>query len=289
MKHVYLSKEILKDKRLTPATKLVAHHLFHIYGWEEETLLPSQKQLSKILGIEPKTVRIALKSLSDLDYLFINSDNTFTFKINGIEFNKKDLTNKMICNVVGDFVIVPTVSLYCDLMTPAERDVYFKFFDFYFKIDFGGKFDIKKSEIHISSVSKYYGDNERGFRKHIQNIKEKGLIEYSVVPTGFGKSKLVGVKAYTFEKKWIINNGKTLKTKEEIETKDLIKKEGLIETEKNNDSVIEEEEINTLVNKLPAFVKKEYEQLYLNEKDNKVKYDWLIWKLGKLGINNLSK
>ena len=285
MKHVYLSKEILKDKRLTPATKLVAHHLFHIYGWEEETLLPSQKQLAKILGIEPKTVRIALKTLSELDYLFINSDNTFTFKINSFDINKKDLTNKMICNVVGDFVIVPTASLYCDLMTPAERDVYFKFFDFYFKIDFGGKFDIKKSEIHISSVSKYYGDNERGFRKHIQNIKEKGLIEYSVVPTGFGKSKLVGVKAYTFEKKWIINNGKTLKTKEEIETKDLIKEEGLIETEKNNDSVIEEEEINALVNKLPAFVKKEYEQLYLNEKDNKVKYDWLIWKLKKLRIN----
>ena len=285
MKHLYLSKEILKDKRLTPATKLVAHHLFHIYGWEEETLLPSQKQLSKILGIEPKTVRTALKKLSDLDYLFINADNTFTFKINSFELNKKDLTNKIICNVVGDFVIVPTASLYCDLMTPAERDVYFKFFDFYFKIDFGGKFDIKKSEIHISSVSKYYGDNERGFRKHIQNIKEKGLIEYSVVPTGFGKSKLVGVKAYTFEKKWIINNGKTLKTKEEIETKDLIKEEGLIETEKNNDSVIEEKEINALVNKLPVFVKKEYEQLYLNEKDNKVKYDWLIWKLKKLRIN----
>ena len=285
MKHLYLSKEILKDKRLTPATKLVAHHLFHIYGWEEETLLPSQKQLSKILGIEPKTVRTALKKLSDLDYLFINADNTFTFKINSFELNKKDLTNKIICNVVGDFVIVPTASLYCDLMTPAERDVYFKFFDFYFKIDFGGKFDIKKSEIHISSVSKYYGDNERGFRKHIQNIKEKGLIEYSVVPTGFGKSKLVGVKAYTFEKKWIINNGKTLTTKEEIETKDLMKEEGLIETEKNNDSVIEEKEINALVNKLPVFVKKEYEQLYLNEKDNKVKYDWLIWKLKKLRIN----
>ena len=285
MKYIYLSKEILKDKRLTPATKLVAHHLFHISGWEKETLLPSQKQLSKILGIEPKTVRTALKTLSDLDYLFINTDNTFTFKINSFDINKKDLTNKMICNVVGDFVIVPTVSLYCDLMTPAERDVYFKFFDFYFKIDFGGKFDIKKSEIHISSVSKYYGDNERGFRKHIQNIKEKGLIEYSVVPTGFGKSKLVGVKAYTFEKKWIINNGKTLKTKEEIETKDLIKEEVLIETEKNNTSVIEEEEIETLVNKLPVLVKKEYEQLYLNEKDNKVKYDWLIWKLKKLRIN----
>lgn len=288
MKYIYLSKEILKDKRLTPATKLVAHHLFHISGWEKENIIPSAREIAKTLGIGKDSALSALKSLSDLKYLFIDTNNnTFTFKINGFDINKKDLTNKMICNVVGDFVIVPTVSLYCDLMTPAERDVYFKFFDFYFKIDFGGKFDIKKSEIHISSVSKYYGDNERGFRKHIQNIKEKGLIEYSVVPTGFGKSKLVGVKAYTFEKKWIINNGKTLKTKEEIETKDLIKEEGLIETEKNNDSVIKEEEINALVNKLPAFVKKEYEQLYLNEKDNKVKYDWLTWKLGKLGINNL--
>lgn len=283
MKHIYLSKEILKDKRLTPATKLVAHHLFHIYGWEEETLLPSQKHLAKILGIEPKTVRIALKSLSDLEYLFINTDNTFTFKINSCEFDKKDFSNKIICNMVGDFIIVPTVSLYCDLMTPAERDAYFKFFDFYFKIDFGGKFDIKKSEIHISSVSKYYGDNERGFRKHIQNIKEKGLIDYSVVPTGFGKSKLVGVKAYTFEKKWIINNGKTLTTKEEIETKDLVKEECSIKTEVNNDSVTEEE-INILVNKLPTFAKKEYNHIYSNEKNNKVKYDWLMWKLNKLRI-----
>ena len=285
MKHIYLSKEILKDKRLTPATKLVAHHLFHISGWEKENIIPSAREIAKTLGIGKDSALSALKTLSDLDYLFINADNTFTFKINSFDINKKDLTNKMICNVVGDFVIVPTVSLYCDLMTPAERDVYFKFFDFYFKIDFGGKFDIKKSEIHISSVSKYYGDNERVFRKHIQNIKEKGLIEYSVVPTGFGKSKLVGVKAYTFEKKWIINNGKTLKTKEEIETKDLIKEEVLIETDKNNDLVIEEEEIETLVNKLPVLVKKEYEQLYLNEKDNKVKYDWLIWKLKKLRIN----
>lgn len=284
MKYIYLSKEILKDKRLTPTTKLVAHHLFHISGWEKENIIPSAREIAKTLGIGKDSALSALKKLSDLDYLFINADNTFTFKINNFDINKKDLTNKMICNVVGDFVIVPTVSLYCELMTPAERDVYFKFFDFYFKIDFGGKFDIKKSEIHISSVSKYYGDNERGFRKHIQNIKEKGLIEYSVVPTGFGKSKLVGVKAYTFEKKWIINNGKTLKTKEEIETKDLIKEDCLIETDKNNDLIIEEEEIETLVNKLPDFVKKEYEQLYLNEKDNKVKYDWLIWKLKKLRI-----
>ena len=189
----------------------------------------------------------------------------------------------MLCNIVGDFIIVPTVSLYCDLMTPAERDAYFKFFDFYFKIDFGGKFDIKKSEIHISSVSKYYGDNERGFRKHIQNIKEKGLIDYSVVPTGFGKSKLVGVKAYTFERKWIINNGKTLTTKEEIETTEKI------ETEETTDIFVTDETINTLVETLPTYVRIEYEKLYSYETDNKVKYDWLTWKIGKLKINSLSK
>ena len=283
MKHIYLSKEILKDKRLTPSTKLVAHHLFHISGWEKETIIPSQRQIAKTLGIEPKTVRTALKTLSDLDYLFINADNTFTFKVNGCEFSKKDLSNKMLCNIVGDFVIVPTVSLYCDLMTPAERDVYFKFFDFYFKINFGGKFDIKKSEIHISSVSKCYGDNERGFRKHIQNIKEKGLIDYSVVSTGFGKSKLVGVKAYTFERKWIINNGKTLTTKEEIETAERI------EIEETTDVFVADETINALVEILPTYTRREYEKLYSSESDNKVKYDWLTWKLGKLGINNLSK
>lgn len=283
MKHIYLSKEILKDKRLTPATKLVAHHLFHISGWEKENIIPSAREIAKTLGIGKDSALSALKTLSDLDYLFINTNNIFTFKINGYEFNKKDLSNKMLCNIVGDFVIVPTVSLYCDLMTPAERDMYFKFFDFYFKIDFGGKFDIKKSEIHISSVSKYYGDNERGFRKHIQNIKEKGLIDYSVVPTGFGKSKLVGVKAYTFERKWIINNGKTLTTKEEIETTEKI------ETEETTDIFVADETINTLVETLPTYVRIEYEKLYSYETDNKVKYDWLTWKIGKLKINSLSK
>lgn len=283
MKHIYLSKEILKDKRLTPATKLVAHHLFHISGWEKENIIPSAREIAKTLGIGKDSVISALKTLSDLDYLFINANNTFTFKINDYEFNKKDLSNKMLCNIVGDFIIVPTVSLYCDLMTPAERDAYFKFFDFYFKIDFGGKFDVKKSEIHISSVSKYYGDNERGFRKHIQNIKEKGLIDYSVVPTGFGKSKLVGVKAYTFERKWIINNGKTLTTKEEIETTEKI------ETEETTDIFVTDETINTLVETLPTYVRIEYEKLYSYETDNKVKYDWLTWKIGKLKINSLSK
>ena len=284
MKHIYLSKEILKDKRLTPSTKLVAHHLFHISGWEKENIIPSAREIAKTLGIGKDSVISALKTLSDLDYLFINADNTFTFKINGCEFGKKDLSNEILCNIVGDFVIIPTVSLYCDLMTPAERDAYFKFFDFYFKIDFGGKFNIKKSEIHISSVSKYYGDNERGFRKHIQNIKEKGLIDYSVIPTGFGKSKLVGVKVYTFEKKWIINNGKTLTTKEEIETPETVE---TVETEEITD--VTDETINTLVETLPAYVRREYEKLYSYETDNKVKYDWLTWKIGKLKINSLSK
>ena len=280
MKYIYLSKEILKDKRLTPTTKLVAHHLFHISGWEKENIIPSAREISKTLGIGKDSALSALKKLSDLDYLFINADNTFTFKINSFDINKKDLTNKMICNIVGDFVIVPTFSLYCDELTPAERDAYFKFFDFYFKIDFSGKFDIKKSEIHISSVSKYYGDNERGFRKHIQNIKEKGFIEYSVVPAGFGKSKLIGVKAFTAEKRWVINNGKTIKTKEEVITHEIIKEEPIEEAK----PTITDETITKLVNKLPAFVRREYEALYSKD-DNNSKYDWLMWKLEKLNIS----
>ena len=103
------------------------------------------------------------------------------------------------------------------------------------------------------------------------------MIDYSVVPTGFGKSKLVGVKAYTFERKWIINNGKTLTTKEEIETKE------------TTDIFVTDETINTLVEALPTYVKIEYEKLYSCETDNKAKYDWLNWKIGKLKINSLSK
>lgn len=280
MKTVYLSKQILKNNQLTPATKLVAHHLFHLSGWEEENTIQSAREIARLLGIEPKTVRIALKTLQDLEYLIINPDNTFTFKLNGISFNKSDLSNKTLCNMVGDFVVVPTFSLYCDLMTPAERDAYFKFFDFYFKIDFNGKFDIKKSEIHISSVSKYYGDNERGFRKHIQNIKEKGLIEYSVVPAGFGKSKLIGVKAFTAEKKWIINNGKTIKTKEEVITPESVKEEPTEEPKQT----ITDEVITELANKLPAFARREYEARHSKD-DNNSKYDWLLWKLEKLNIS----
>ena len=280
MKTVYLSKQILKNNQLTPATKLVAHHLFHLSGWEEENTIQSAREIAKQLGIGKTVILSALKILQELDYLKINPDNTFKFFINGISFNKSDLSNKTLCNMIGDFIVVPTFSLYCDELTPAERDAYFKFFDFYFKIDFSGKFDIKKSEIHISSVSKYYGDNERGFRKHIQNIKEKGFIEYSVVPAGFGKSKLIGVKAFTAEKKWIINNGKTIKTKEEVITHEIIKEEPIEEAK----TTITDETITKLVNKLPAFVRIEYEACH-SKYDNNYKYDWLMWKLEKLNIS----
>lgn len=220
MKTVYLSKEILKNNQLTPATKLVAHHLFHLSGWEEENTIQSAREIAKQLGITKPSALSALKTLQDLNFLKINEDNTFKFFINGISFNKADLSNKQCCNLVGDFVVVPTFSLYCDELTPAERDAYFKFFDFYFKIE-NKTFNLKKSEIHISSVATYYGDSERSFQKHIQNIKEKGYIDYKSLKTtssGDIKTKLIGVKAFTAEKRWIINNGKTIKTKEEVIT-----------------------------------------------------------------------
>lgn len=228
MKSLYLSKEILKNNQLSPATKLVAHHLFHLSGWEQEDVIQSSRQIAKQLGIDHKTVSSSLNTLQDLGFLQINEDNTFNFLINGIIINKSELSNKQICNLVGDFVLVPTFSLYCDELTPAERDAYFKFFDFYFKVE-NKTFSLKKSEIHISSVATYYGDSERNLQKHIKKIKDKGYIDYNPINTNSGegiRTKLIGVKAFTADKIWIINNGKSIKTREEvITTNDITKPE----------------------------------------------------------------
>lgn len=233
MKSVYLSKEILKNNQLSPATKLVAHHLFHLSGWEQENVIQSSRQIGKQLGISHPTAISALTTLQDLGFLQINKDNTFNFLLNGILINKSELSNKQICNLVGDFVVVPTFSLYCDELTPAERDAYFKFFDFYYKID-NESFSLKKSKINISSVATYYGESERNFRKHIKNIKDKGYIDYKSVKTNSSegiRTKLIGVKAFTADKRWIINNGKSIRTKEDVITADSITKPEVITTD----------------------------------------------------------
>lgn len=274
MNTVYLSKQILKNKSLTPTTKLVAHHLFHISGWEKEQILPSQRKISKSLNISVGVVNKALASLVEEGYLTIN-ENTFTFKINNIEFTKSDLSNKELCEEVGHFVVVPTFALYCDKITPAQKDAYFKFFDFYFGIK-NNHFYIKNPNtiITLKYVSDIYGDNDRTFREHIENIKKTGMLEYNPIMDG-SKMKLIGVKVFDVKLEWVVQNGKPVETKEET-VEEVIEEETVEEVIE-----VSNEEINELVEKLPLSFKREYEVRY-SYLDNQIKKEWLLNKLTKL-------
>lgn len=280
MKTIYLPKTILKDNRLTPATKLVAHHLFHISGWEDDNTLPSSRQIEKSLGITNKTASTALNILKELEYIQTKEDNTFKFLINGCNFTKKDLANKELCNLVGDFVVVPTFALYCDLMTAAERDVYIKFFDFYFGIK-ENTFYIKKDRICIKSVSTYYNDNERSFRKHIQNIKTKGLLDYKSVNDTNETKIMLGVKAFVAEKKWVIYNEEY--KNEKRETKEITAEE--IEEDTVEYKAISDEEIQELVKQLPNFRLREYEYYYKAD-DKHTQYEWLKYVIHLHKVNS---
>ena len=276
MKHLYLPKEILKDNRLTPATKLVAHHLFHLSGWEKDNILPSSRELEKSLGITHPSASTAINILKELGYIQIEENNTFKFYINGINFVKADLSNKELCNLVGDFVIVPTFALYCDIMTAAERDAYIKFFDFYFGIE-ENHFFIKKDKIIIKSVSTYYGDSERHFRKHIQHIKEKGLLDYTSINSAEDSKIIIGAKAFIAEKKWVIyNNSKNNKKEEEK----VVEEEETVESSEVPEVEISDEEINEMISKLPASRIREFEYK-LGSANNQKKYEWLCWVLSK--------
>ena len=265
MKYLYLSKEILKDKRLTPSTKRIAHHLFHISGFEEEKEMPSNNDLRDKFNMSKPTVINAVKMLKEYDYLKIDEENNLHFFINGTEITSKDfLGDKLLCNMLGDFVVVPTFALYCNELTPAEFDAYAKFFDFYYNIEKDGTFSLKKRVVHINSVSTYYGDDESSFAEHIKNIKEKGYIDYKVIKNG-KSSKLIGCKVFKAEQKWVIYNGKTqkidnatIKTKEEV-----IQPKKTLEAELTGkeEYIPTEEEIaerDTLLKQLPDFWKREY-------------------------------
>ena len=91
MKHEYFSKQILKDKTLTDATKIVANYLIHIAGWEEDNLLPSMNKLSDLVSVNKAQVIAAIHQLKEKEYIVVNEDNTFTFQINVIKFDKQDL------------------------------------------------------------------------------------------------------------------------------------------------------------------------------------------------------
>ena len=193
MKHEYFSKTILKDKSITDATKIVACYLIHIAGWEEDNLLPSMNKLSDLVSISKSKVSVAINQLKEKEYIVVNEDNTFTFQINGITFDKQDLSNTEVCHMFGDFIKAPMDLLCNDLATPSTRIAAITFFDWNFGIDKEGNYFVKREKVQIDAVAAYYGINKNTFRSRIQKAKESQLIDYKTIK--IGKEETIVVKA----------------------------------------------------------------------------------------------
>ena len=193
MKHEYFSKIILKDKTLTDATKIVACYLIHIAGWEEDNILPSMNKLSDLVSVSKPQVVEAINQLKEKEYIVVNEDNTFTFQINGIKFEKQDLSNPEVCHMFGDFIKAPMDLLCNDLATPSTRIAAIMFFEWNFDIDKDGNYFVKREKIQIDAVATYYEINKTTFRSRIQKAKESQLIEYKTIK--IGKEETIVVKA----------------------------------------------------------------------------------------------
>ena len=193
MKYEFYSKEILKDKSLSDATKCVANHLIHISGWEEDNLLPSNYKLAEILSIDRKTIRQAIRTLTEKGYIIVNDDNTFTFNINGIRFTKQSLKDPEVCHSLGDFVKVPSYLNYINTITPSARIAAIQFFEFNFDIK-GNAVYVKKDKPSIDAVATYYGINKSTFKSRIQRCKEAEIFEYTVVQDGSKRKKIIVLK-----------------------------------------------------------------------------------------------
>ena len=233
MKYEYFSKQVLKDKSLKDATKVVANYLIHIAGWENDNLLPSNSQIAKNTNIDRKSVRVAIRELKEKDYIAVNEDNnTFIFQINGIKFEKQDLSNPDVCHMFGDFVKVPQFLNYIDTITPSARIAAIIFFDFNFGIDKNGECFIKRETPTIDSVATYYGINKSTFRKRIQRCLEAEIFEYKVIQIGKEKKKIIGLKCISWINTWIREDGleaKKTKQLQEKAKKESIKEEKIIE------------------------------------------------------------
>lgn len=216
IKYEYLPKILIKDTNLTLSQKKVAYELFHLSGWEDDNILPSASSLAKKLNIKDhKTVAKAYKILEEKDYLRINEDKTFKFYINGAYVEKTDFSSRFLCEMAGNFVVVPTNILYYPEITPSELDSYIKFFDRNFKIE-DGKFQMKNNSITTANiVAKEWECDERTMQQNLKNLKEKGILDYQVVENvncqGNSGKKYVSFKFFQIEQVWIIHNGKTAK------------------------------------------------------------------------------
>ena len=203
MKHEYFSKIILKDKTLTDATKIVANYLIHIAGWENDNLLPSMNKLSDLVSVNKSQVVTAVNQLKEKEYIIVNNDNTFTFQINGITFDKQDLSSKDVCHMFGDFIKAPMDLLCNDRATPSTRIATIMFFDWNFDIDKQGNYFVKREKVQIDAIATYYGINKNTFRSRIQKAKESQLINYKTIKVGKEETIVVNAKVKKLERRWI--------------------------------------------------------------------------------------
>lgn len=270
MKHEYYSKTILKDKSLSDATKCVANHLIHISGWEEDNLLPSNRKLSEILSIDRKAIRQAIRTLTEKGYIIVNDDNTFTFNINGISFNKQSLKDPEVCHSLGDFVKVPSYLNYINTITPSARIAAIQFFEFNFGIK-GNSVYVKKDTPSIDAVATYYGINKSTFKSRIQKCKEAEIFEYTVVQNGCEKKKIVGLKNIEWVKTWVRLDKLSDKTKK-------LQEEAQIEAVKEEEIVItkeQKEEIERLEEILKPAFRLQYETSVKDRYDAEYTISWL--------------
>ena len=236
MKHEYFSKIILKDKSITDATKIVACYLIHIAGWEEDNILPSMNKLSDLVSVSKPQVVAAINQLKEKEYIVVNEDNTFTFQINGIKFEKQDLSNPEVCHMFGDFIKAPMGLLCNDLATPSTRIAAIMFFDWNFDIDKDGNYFVKREKVQIDAVATYYEINKSTFRSRIQKAKESQLIDYKTIK--IGKEETIVVKAKVNKLVRIWTTVDSLVAKKSMKLAEKAKKESIIEEktscDKNN-------------------------------------------------------
>lgn len=231
MKHEYFSKQILKDKTLTDATKIVANYLIHIAGWEEDNLLPSINKLSDLVSVSKSKVSEAIHQLKEKEYIVVNEDNTFTFQINGITFDKQDLSNPDVCHMFGDFVKAPMDLLCNDLATPSTRIAAIMFFEWNFDIDKEGKYFVKREKVQIDAVATYYGINKNTFKHRIQKAKESQLIDYKTIKVGKEETIVIKAKVNKLVRIWTTVD--SLVAKKSIKLAKKAREESIIEEKTN--------------------------------------------------------
>ena len=231
MKYEYFSKIILQDKSITDATKIVACYLIHLAGWEEDNLLPSMNKLSDLVSVNKAQVIAAIHQLKEKEYIVVNEDNTFTFQINGITFDKQDLSSPDICHMFGDFVKAPMDLLCNDLATPSTRIAAIMFFEWNFDIDKEGKYFVKREKVQIDAVATYYGINKNTFKHRIQKAKESQLIDYKTIK--IGKEETIVIKAKVNKLVRIWTTVDSLAAKKSIKLAKKAEKESIIEEKTN--------------------------------------------------------